>query len=97
MDDVDAVHLGAGDHAVFGAHGAQLFGGVVLAGDVVLVHLAGALRVVGGTHCDLAPIHKMTTISRPMPATQMTIASDTGPMRSMPAPPGSLDALIVWM
>ena len=39
----------------------------------------------------------MAIINAPTPATQMTIASDTGPMRSMPAPPGSLDALSVWM
>ena len=34
---------------------------------------------------------------KPMPPTQITMASDTGPMRSMPLPPGSLDALSVWM
>jgi hypothetical protein len=33
----------------------------------------------------------------PTPATQMTTASDTGPMRSMPAPPGSAEAASVWM
>ena len=48
-------------------------------------------------HWDFAPIHRITIMSRPTPPTHSTIASDTGPMRSMPLPPGSLDALIVWM
>ena len=98
MDDVDVVGLGAGDHPLLGSHLPKLLERVVLHGAVRAVRSARAGHlVVAGAHCDRAPIHRMTTINAPMPRTQMTIASDTGPIRSMPEPPGSLEALMFWM
>ena len=88
VDDVDAVGLGAGEHRLFGRHLAHLVRGRRLgrAWVVAASSLASSLRSTGST-----------IISAPTPPTQITIASDTGPMRSMPLPPGSLDALRVWM
>src|SRR5262249_12242678 len=80
VDDVHTVDLGAGDHRLLRGHRPDLLD-------------AGHLFVA--THWLFAPTHRMAIMRPPTPTTHSTIASDTGPMRSMPLPPGSFEALIV--
>ena len=94
--DIDAIQPGAQQHgllrihrgnlghrwwAVRAGHSTGMLGGFRKIQPVVRVHVAD--------RHDLAPIHRIVTISAPMPTTQTTSPSVTGPMRSSPLPPGS--------
>jgi hypothetical protein len=99
VDDLDAVVPGAQQIELLAAHGRELLGGVVVVRAAV--ERSGDVRATGRTGAGLAhthallPIQKMPNSRAPMPTTQMTRPSPTGPIRPMPAPPGSACSLMV--